>query len=127
MALISVDAFNRALGLTLEPLPESRPGEPTGYRPPGVQPGEAWVPMIPADAATGSEADLYFGGKQVGNVITAMSLVPDAVRLLHVLGAAHYVDHAPGSTTLDADDRAISRSQMEFIAARVSAMNECFY
>jgi len=127
MAMVSVDGFNQALGVALEPLPEPRPGQSTEYRPAGAQPGQAWVPMIPADAATGAEADLYFGGKQVANVIAAMSLVPDAVRLLRVLSAAHYVHHAPDSAGLDAGERAISPAQMEFIAARVSAMNECFY
>ena len=42
---------------------------------------DAWVPMIPVDRATGAEADLY-GGQAVGNVIRAMSLVPDEVRTL---------------------------------------------
>jgi hypothetical protein len=83
------------------------------------------VPMIPADRATGAEADLY-GGRAVGNVICAMSLVPDEVRTLHDLSAAHYL---PMGQVLDpsASSGTLNRMQMELIAGRVSALRQCFY
>jgi alkylhydroperoxidase family enzyme len=58
----------------------------------------------------------------------AMSLVPDAVRAMGRLSEAHYL--RPALVALpDAEQpgRAIDRPQVELIAARVSALNECFY
>ena len=57
-----------------------------------------------------------------------MSLVPDAVRVMGRLSKVHYL--SPGLVAApDACEpgRAIDRPQIELIAARVSALNECFY
>ncbi len=122
--VLSIDNFHRALGLALEPLPAPRPGEPSRYRPTSAIREEAYVPMIPAKGNSGDEADLW--SSMTGNVIRAMSLVPDAVRSLKELSAVHYLKledvpdpriHMPG----------LERPQVELIAGRVSALNECFY
>ena len=125
VALVSIDSFCRGIGVPLHPLPEPQPGAPSQYRPPGAIQEEAWVPMIPVERATGAEADLY-GGQAVGNVIRAMSLVPDEVRTLHDLSAAHYL---PMGQVRDpsAATGALNRMQMELIAGRVSALRQCFY
>ena len=124
VAVVSIDAFCRGVGSALHPLPEPGPGEPSGYRPPGARPSEAWVPMIPERLATGAESDIY-PLKPMGNVVKALSLVPDAVRQLTELSAAHYV---PIRKMMRLDvGRAIDRAQIELVAARVSALNECFY
>lgn len=127
VTVLCIDAMHRALGLPLEPLPEARPGEPSRRRPLGAAlSDQAWVPMISPSAAKGTpEEDLYPGGR-VGNVISAMSLVPDVVRLLFTQHTAHYVDIFRLGFTGEAG-RAISRPQIELIAARVSALNDCFY
>ena len=54
-----------------------------------------------------------------------MSLVPDAVRDLRILSAAQYqpLDKAGDF----AYRRALGREQVELVAGRVSAINECFY
>ena len=78
-------------------------------------------------SATGSEADLFGGARMVPNVLRAMSLVPDAVRLLKVLSAAHYIPMEDVPDPSASGDRALSRAQIELIAGRVSAMNDCFY
>jgi hypothetical protein len=125
VALVSIDSFCRGIGVPLHPLPEPQPGAPSSYRPPGAIQEDAWVPMIPVDRATGAEADLY-GGQAVGNVIRAMSLVPDEVRTLCDLSAAHYL---PMGQVRDpsASVGALNRMQMELIAGRVSALRQCFY
>lgn len=122
-SLASIDACCRGLGVPLHALPEPRDGEPSRVRPAAARLDVAWVPMLPPDGARGSESDLW--GPRTGNVIRALSLVPDAVRDLQLLSAAHYVDER-GFTDL-AGGRALSRSQMELLAARVSVLNECFY
>jgi len=125
VALVSIDSFCHGIGVPLHPLPAPQPGAPSYYRPPGAMQEDAWVPMIPVDRATGAEADLY-GGQAVGNVIRAMSLVPDEVRTLCDLSAAHYL---PMGQVRDpsASTGALNRMQMELIAGRVSALRQCFY
>jgi alkylhydroperoxidase family enzyme len=122
--LVSIDGFCRALGVPPHPLPEPVPGEPSRYRPPQALPEGAWVPMIARDRASGREADLYQGGR-TGNVLRALSLVPDEVRALRELSAAHYLSF---EQMLDLRaGRSLDRQQIELLAGRVSALNECFY
>jgi len=122
--LAGLDYFARAFGVPPFPLPAPRPGEPSRHRPAGAKAGGAWVPMIAPEDATGPEADLY-GGGFVPNIMRALSLVPDEVRALRRSSGAHYVpvEQIPDPTVR----RALARPQMEFVAARVSALNECFY
>jgi hypothetical protein len=124
VTLVSIDSFCRGLGLPPHPLPEPVPGEPSRYRPAGALAEDAWVPMISFPRARGDEADLY-DGKRTGNVIRALSLVPNAVRTLKDLSAAHYL--SPEKMVDLTAGRSLDRSQMELIAGRVSALNECFY
>jgi len=129
VALVSIDAFHLALGLPREPLPLPLPAEgmPDRYRPPGAKDSGAWVPTVMPEALTAPEADMYNGGKSMGNVATAMSLVPDSVRMLITLSNAQYL---PMQQVADPEldgGRAINRAQIELLAGRVSALNECFY
>jgi alkylhydroperoxidase family enzyme len=124
--VISVDRFHHAMGLAPELLPEPRPGEPSHYRPPGTVSGEAWVPMLDTSQTGPAERELLprIGGR-TAHVLRALSLVPDEVRAWFDLSAAQYlgIDKMAGFDT----GRAIDRSQVELIAGRVSALNECFY
>ena len=122
--IVSIDAFHRALGLPLEPLPEPEHGAPSQRRPPGAELESAWVPMIQPDKLADEDTNLY-GMRRTGNVIRALSLVPDEVRGLLDLSAAQYLTmrRMMGVET----GRALDRAQIELIAGRVSALNECFY
>ncbi len=83
--------------------------------------------MIPNGAATGPDAELYEGQKYTG-VCRALSLVPDEVRTsIHVLVPAQYMEVCKVVDLSYDPGRAISRTQMELLAARVSALSECFY
>ena len=65
--------------------------------------------------------------RPVPNVLSAMSLVPDAVRMLFRLSGVQYLT-IPGFMRIgDLPGRALTRSQVELVAARVSALNDCFY
>jgi hypothetical protein len=123
VTIVNLDALHRALGVAPEPLPAPRAGEPSRVRPPAAQEG-AWVPLLALDSA---EARALFEGRpRVPNVVRALSLVPDMVRQLKELSEAHYLRM---DDVLDPRARmqALSRPQMELIAGRVSALNECFY
>ena len=123
VTLVNLDALHRALGVAPEPLPEPRAGEPSRRRPPTAQ-GVAWVAWLALDSPQGRE--LFEGRPRVPNVARALSLVPDAVRQLNELSGVHYL---PIEDVIDPRARvpALSRAQMELVAGRVSALNECFY
>ena len=126
VAVVSIDALHSALGLPLEPLPEPVAGEPSHYRPANAAREQAFVPMIPARGARGAEADLW-QPPRTGNVVRALSLVPDAVRELKTLSAAHYLPMDLVAVPTANGGRALTRAQIELVAGRVSAINECFY
>ncbi|MBW2287932.1 MAG: hypothetical protein JRG90_08925 [Deltaproteobacteria bacterium] len=126
VTVLSIDRFHRGIGVAPEPLPEPEPGEPSRYRPSGAKASAAFVPMISGRDATGAEADLYHGLPTAPNVLAALSLVPDELRQLHDLSAAHYLPMQQ-MMRFDTRLRAISRAQIELLAGRVSALNECFY
>ena len=81
--------------------------------------------MIAPEDASGPDADVYGDGGFMPNIMRALSLVPDEVRMLRRLAATHYlaVEQIPDPTAR----RALDRMQIELVAARVSALNECFY
>lgn len=122
----SIDEFNRALGLPLEPLPEPVAGEPSHYRPAQAVEGTGFVPMISADGNVGPEADLWPEGANA-NVLRAFSSVPDAVRDWQLVGGSQYLSLAEMQVLWGDTGRSIDRMQMELVAARVSSHNECFY
>ncbi|MBW2271295.1 MAG: hypothetical protein JRH16_22310 [Deltaproteobacteria bacterium] len=126
VTLTSIDFFCRAIGTAAHPLPAPVAGEPARHRPQGARPEGAWVPMIAHANATGPEADLY-GVHRYPNVGRALSLVPDEVRGLVDLMTAQYMPVHQVARASDDPGRAIDRAQMELIAGRVSALNECFY
>jgi hypothetical protein len=126
VSVLSIDRLHDGIGVAREPLPVPVPGAPSRYRPPGARPEGAWVPTIPSRAARGAEAGLYGGLPATGNVLKALSLVPDAVRQLGELSSAHYLPFKE-MMRFDTQLRALQRAQIELVAGRVSALNECFY
>jgi hypothetical protein len=120
-----MDSFARAFGVPPFELPRPAPGEPSRHRPASAKPAGAFVPMVAPEDAAGPEADLYPAGAFVPNIVRALSLVPDEVRALRRSSDAHYVsiEQIPDPTAR----RTIDRMQMELVAARVSALNQCFY
>lgn len=127
VSTLAIDSFHHTLGFEPEPLPDSEPGEPSGHRPANTQDGIAWVPMVGVSAVAEADADMYAGLSRSANVITAMSLVPEAVRLLNVQSSAMYLSFNDIADPSKNGGRALSRPQIELIAGRVSALNDCFY
>lgn len=120
--VVLLDTFARGLGIPAPALPHPIDGEPSHERPASAKLDVAWVPMIGVE---GPEADLYGGGSLIPNIGRALSLVPAEARGFFDLSSTHYfsLDDLMDVTK----GRAISRSQIELIAARVSALNSCFY
>ncbi|WP_445366241.1 alkylhydroperoxidase-related (seleno)protein [Microbulbifer sp. ANSA001] len=127
---MNVDTFHRALGLDLEELPKALAGEdtvPSQYTPAGLEEGAAWVPMIGQGQCTGAEQDLYEDIPRPTNVLRALSLVPDAVRCQRYMENRYYFMPFQVMQVGENHDRALSRTEIELVATRVSMNNECFY
>lgn len=106
--LVAVDTFHEALGLPLEPLPDALPGEPTGEISGAARAGKGWVPMV--------------GG---ASITQALSLVPSENEELERFHGPMYLRFDEMSDPQVVRD--LTRPQMELVAARTSAVNECFY
>ena len=126
VAVVSIDEFHRALGLEPEPLPVPQPSEVSRYQPAMLREDIGFVPTVPPEGAIGNEADLW-PPMRAANVVRALSLVPDALRDWRSLASAQYLSFAGMRNFVQDDARHLTRMQMELVAARVSAVNECFY
>ena len=120
-----MDSFTRALGIPQSPLPAPGDGEPTKYHPPGAKKGEAWVALLAPEDIVASDGIVY-PAPRAAYVQQALSSVPDAKRAYWALAEAHYLP-GPEIQNWTSTYRAISRPQIEVIAARVSALHTCFY
>ena len=124
--VLAVDGFTRALGMPCFELPEPVAGAAHRTRPPGARIDRAWVPTVAPEDVTATEAGLY-DGLGGANIHRALSLVPD-----EVIGFFHYIDAAqylPDAALRDfgTEYRDLTHAQIEFLAARVSAINQCVY
>ena len=117
-----------ALGFPLHKLPEPLAGEPSYYRADNlIEDGDgAWIPMLPKTVDSGPDSDIW-QGTLAGNVVRAMSLVPDEVRSLMDLLAVHYIELSQVPNWESSPRGTLSRIQTELIATRLSGINGCFY
>lgn len=111
---VAADAFCEAMGIQREALPEPEAGEPTRIRPDGMGDIGAWVPVQVVDWNR-------------ANVARALSLVPEGVRTFFRMVGAMYSGTATDFQKMVWDHRPLGRPQVELLAARVSALNQCFY
>lgn len=106
-----VDRFDDAIGELRRPLPKPVEGEPTRVRPDGMGDVGAWVSQST--------------GATVANVSRTFSLVPTTNQLWRQLVDSHYSRWPQFEQWVW--HRALSRPQVELVAARTTALNECFY
>jgi hypothetical protein len=105
---VAIDTLFESLGLDRPELPDPVDGTPTGGIDERARPGRAWVPMV--------------GG---ASITQALSLVPGENAELEALhGPLYLTFEEMGDAGID---KALSRPQMELVAARTSAHNACFY
>lgn len=121
---ISVDTFAGAMGMEPLPLPVPVAGEPIRVRPASAGQGAAWVPWILPDRAAEDEMDLF--SPIHANIHRAMSLVPAEARGFFDLVETQYLPHRQMRDFAN-EFRAITHSQIELLAGRISAINQCVY
>ena len=102
---VIVDTFAQGIGRGLPELPEPEPGAPTFECSDDVVDAGAWLPIKREGQA---------------NILRSLGLVPSALKLFFdTFNPSYYM--RPNKTF------SISRPQVELVASRVSAVNECFY
>ena len=102
---VIVDTYAQGVGLAPPNLPQAQPGAPTGECSTDVVDAGAWVPI--------ARLGRY-------NILRSLALVPSARDLFFgAFRTSYYMD--------DNARFALARPQVELIASRVSAVNECFY
>jgi alkylhydroperoxidase family enzyme len=121
---ISLDTFAHAVGMPPRRIPVAVDGAPARVRPPEARQGDAWVSWIAPDDA--SEADSEIFGPSASNIRRALSLVPDEAREFFDLNSSQYLTAAQ-MKDFGTPFRAITRVQIELIAGRISAINQCAY
>jgi alkylhydroperoxidase family enzyme len=121
----ALDTFDDALGRPRRPLPQVIDGAPTRHRPAGARRDLAWVSTLAPEAVGSDDPNPYpvHGDK---NIHRALSLVPQEVFNFFDLDVELYLkDHE--IRDFAHEYRAISHAQIELLAARVSALNGCYY
>jgi hypothetical protein len=106
--LAAVDTFHVGLGVEREELPEPEPGEPAHSEEPLARPGAGWVPMV--------------GGASITQALSLVDAESTAQEDMH--GPLYLTYEAMAELDFVGG---LSRAQMELVAARTSAINECFY
>jgi len=125
----ALDVFGCAIGVAPLEFPAATPGAPTQERPKTACVDGAWVPQIPSGETGGDEWKAIYGDREfVPQIGRALSLVPAEVAALNAVSESHYmsIDHVTDPSYSE-PGRALDRMQMELVASRVSALNECFY
>jgi len=107
----ALDRFGVALGRPERSRPSPVGGEPARVRPDDVGDVGAWVAQTVDKARA--------------NVSRALSLVPRTNRAWRLLVDSHYSRGAEFYRLVW--DRALSRPQVELLAARTTSLHECFY
>ena len=123
--ILSMDAFARAVGLDGLKVPVGADGDPTRKRPAAAAIDDAWVPMIRESDATGELGELYAGEPYFPGVGRCLSLVPAEVHAVRALMCVQYYDFH--RVVNPHNHRTLFRMQEQLIAARVSALLECYY
>ncbi len=109
-----IDSFSEMLGQELAKPTEPQQGLPSKVKNSKVIEQGAWVPLLDVPQEP-TEVEL----PTAPNIFRAMGLVPAAIEHFFSVMRAHY--------SLTEFDISLSRPQVELIAARVSALNQCFY
>jgi hypothetical protein len=128
---VAVDSFRAGAGLPPLDLPLPVPGLPNRVRPAPVTDGLAWMlVLMPADWAP-PVPDLYrtIPGppeRGRGNIHLALSLVPEAMIAWWDMFETMYLKSAE-MRDFHREFRAVTHAQIEMLAARTAALNQCIY
>jgi hypothetical protein len=127
---ICVDSFTDALGMPRHALPRPVSGEPIRVKPNGAVKDVAWLPTVSPENADEALQAIYPSNigdaPNAPHVRRAMSLVPaEAISFFKLNDVQYLPPDAMWNPSVN--PRTISKSHVELVASRVSALNGCFY
>jgi hypothetical protein len=125
--VVDLDVFARGIGASPRELPAPKAGKPSRQLPGTAVVEHAWVPTVPNGPEGGEIGQALYHGQPMPYIVRALSLVPAELSAHVELEIAHY-------TRLDKlfdydyqHHEGLTRPQVEVVAGRVSAINDCFY
>ena len=127
VAIVAVTMDSFCVGVGIEPpdWPEPVAGEPKRVRAEEATPGPGWVSTIAPENVRANMADFY-ANESYFYIRRSLTLVPDELPKFWDLMTPFYMSD-PRIEELGDLQRAISRGQIEFLAARASALLGCYY
>ncbi len=126
--LVNFDVVARGLGIGPRAIGVSGGDNPSRRRPHTAIAEGAWVDTVPAGPSGGDAArEMYGDAKMVSFIFRGMSLAPSE-NLAHMeLDEAQYLPARHFAEFDYQQHEGLTRPQVEVVAGRVSAINECFY
>jgi hypothetical protein len=123
---VGIDTFCRGVGIASPTLPAPEAGDPTPDLPEQLNRKLAWVPVLDKNHDGPLQREFYAGPGDAAHVRRALTSVPATARSFWEMGFALYMD-SQQMRDMETEYRAISHAQIELVAGRVSAINQCVY
>lgn len=124
---VNLDIFARGLGASPTALKAVEDGEPVYESPVSAVREGGWVPTVPFGPEGGEAAIELYGKGMMPFIYRALSLVPSEASLVLANGNVQYLGMGDFGDYSYSPFPPLSRAQVELLAGRVSAFNECFY
>lgn len=128
---IALDYLFWGLGLEPQPLPDPGFGNPTQGEPQELGFHTAWVPTVIPEKSGGRLKAFYDSAAnpagRVAHVMQALSAAPETLLAFYDLASVIYLPPGKVGNPREETGRAISRPQIELLAAVISMANACPY
>ena len=124
VCVVGIDTFCRGIAMQPPAMPAAKAGAPAPDTPEQLNRELAWVPTLDPDFDGPLQTEFYPGS--AAHIRRALTYVPAAARNFWDMANTLYMN---GSQMRDfkTEYRAISHAQIELVAGRVSAINQCVY
>jgi len=124
VSVVGIDTFCRGIGQDAPAIPTAQAGEPSREQPEQLNTELAWVPTLDPDHDGPLQREFYPGS--AAHIRRALTLVPATARSFWEMANTLYL-RGDQMRDFGTEYRAISHAQIEMIAGRVSALNQCLY
>lgn len=126
--LTHLDVFARGIGVPARALDEpDDSAAPSFERPARARDEGFFVASLPSAPEGGAVAESIFSKAPAPNILRSLSLVPDEARRLNRIVNREYFSLETIFDMTYSSLESLDRPQIELVAARVSALNQCFY
>ncbi len=126
---VGVDTFCRGIGMAPPPLPEPQDGDPSreAVSDANLNRELAFAPTLDPFVDGPLQKEFFPGGPpSAAHIRRALSSVPDSQRQFWKMATVLYMDGMQ-MRDFSTEYRAITHAQIELVAGRVSAINQCVY